>query len=358
MGPITFKEQKQLSPVVIGNSPSAALAVVAASSGNVATSGKLPSDDDIDNLGSSWQTTASKLSSDVMNAVKASDIGETGDQLNKLIATAKEMDPSTLTAPKGMLQSIRKMFGGVSDNLAARHDSVEKRLDTLVAQYQNTQQLYKKRIQDLEHMYSTNEQIYNGLKADEQIAAAMLTEVEATIAAVGDVQDAFESQRVADLRRKATRLEQRIDRLKRGQLLAFNSAGQIRLMQENSRQLKDQFIEIINTTIPAWRQTLSLYVIQLEQQRGSDIAKVTQDATEAAMRKQADMLRQTSKQIAEQANRPNITLETLQYQHQQLLGSVDDIRQANEAGRQQRAAAAVALKELEQQMIQDFSTKS
>jgi uncharacterized protein YaaN involved in tellurite resistance len=314
---------------------------------------KVITDDEIDGLGSSWAKQASTLSTQVMSAVKTSDVGETGTKLNELITLAQEMDPANISKPKGIVASLKRLVQKTADNIQAKHSNVEQRLDTLVQQYSSTQKLYQQRISDLELMFNTSVAICKGLQQDEQVATEALAVLSEQIEQTSP-SDPLEAQDLADLSQRSVRLEQRIDKLKRGQMLAMQMAGQIRIMQGNSRILKQQFIDIIDTTIPAWRQTLSLYIIQTEQAAGAAMANATHDATDAALKRQADLLRQTTGSVAVLANRSVVSIDTLKHVHTQMLGAITDAKVENDKGRKAREDAVPILQQFKQELIESF----
>ena len=91
---------------------------------------------------------------------------------------------------------------------------------------------------------------------------------------------------------KRQRLEKRIDDLKRAQMIAMQTAPEIRLLQNNSRMLIAKFQDIVAVTIPAWKKQFSLHILMEEQAKSAALVTAIDDATNAALRKNADLLRQ------------------------------------------------------------------
>ena len=165
------------------------------------------------------------------------------------------------------------------------------------------------------------------------------------------------AQHVADYQNRVLRLEKRIDDLGRAQYLAKLTAPQIRIMQENARVLAEKFKDIKVTTIPAWQNTFSMYLVQLEQQKGAQLATAIHDATDDAFKLQADLLRQNTATIATAKQRSIVSLETVQHMQEQLLGAMDDMARINDEGRKSRLEATPKFIALEQELINRFTPK-
>jgi uncharacterized protein YaaN involved in tellurite resistance len=303
------------------------------------------SDTDIEQLGVEKSTT-NDTSRKILAAAKSSDADEFGLKLNELIATAKRLDPAKM-AGKGII--------GTKEKLLAEYESVDKRMDTLAAELNATASQLKLRVGDLEQMFVENEQSYQFLGKEMERGEEMLNILNQQLQAMGTPTDGFGAQHIADKQAQIQRLEKRIDDLRRGQQLRLLAAPEIRLEQNNKRSLATAFADIQVTTLPAWRGVFSRYILSLETKKAAALATSVYDATDEAFRKQADQVRQNTVEAARVSQRSVISIDTLEYQQQQLLAAVDDAKKIIEEGRAARAAAKPKMEALEAELIKRFS---
>ena len=137
-------------------------------------------------------------------------------------------------------------------------------------------------------------------------------------------------------------------------LMATQMVPQIRLSQDNARALTDTFTES-STSIPAWRNVFSLYLLQLEAKQSAAVANAAYDATDAGFRAQADMLLENTEAVARAKQRSLVSLETAQHVQTQLVTAFEKLEQISKEGRQRRKEELPKLQELEREFIARFS---
>jgi len=250
------------------------------------------------------------------------------------------------------------MFGSVKEKMLSQYQVVESRMDTLVAEMTRHANVHRARITDFDEMYKGLEVYYQGLDADVKKGEAWAERLRQAVAQQGTAANAFEAQQATELRRRLERLEKRIDDLRRAMLMATQMVPQIRLSQDNARALTDTFTDIVNVSIPAWRNVFSLYLLQLEAKQSAAVANAAYDATDAAFRAQADMLLENTETVARAKQRSLVSLETAQHVQTQLVTAFDKLEQISSEGRQRRRDELPKLQELERDLIARFSTNA
>lgn len=308
----------------------------------------------IEALGGSTGTGVAKVSAKLLGTVRASDADVFGTQLNELIATSKGLDPARLRSG-GMMSRLTNMFGSVKEKMLSQYQVVESRMDTLVAEMTRHANVHRARIQDFDEMYKNLETYYQGLDADVKKGEGWAERLRQAVAQQPAASDAFEAQQAAELRRRLERLEKRIDDLRRAMLMATQMVPQIRLSQDNARALTDTFTDIVNVSIPAWRNVFSLYLLQLEAKQSAAVANAAYDATDAAFRAQADMLLENTETVGRTRQRSLVSLETAQHVQAQLVSAFDKLEQISNEGQQRRKDELPKLQELERELIARFS---
>ncbi len=307
----------------------------------------------IEMLGGSTGTAVAKVSAKLLSTVRASDADVFGTQLNELIATSKGLDPAKLKSG-GLLSRMSNMFGSVKEKMLSQYQVVESRMDTLVSEMNRHASVHKARITDFDEMFRGLEIYYQGLDADVKKGEGWVVKLQQAVAQQPVATNAFESQQATELKRRLERLEKRIDDLRRAMLMATQMVPQIRLSQDNARALTDTFTDIVNVSIPAWRNVFSLYLLQLEAKQSADVANAAYDATDAAFRAQADMLLENTESVARVKQRSLVSLETAQHVQTQLITAFDKLEQISKEGQQRRRDELPKLQQLERELIERF----
>jgi len=342
-----------LSPATISDMlPAAPLAASPAPVVRVDISGI--DDKAIESLGGSTGAGVAKVSAKLLGTVRASDADVFGTQLNELIATSKGLDPAKLKSG-GLLSRVTGMFGSVKEKMLSQYQMVESRMDTLIGEMTRHANVHRGRIQDFDEMYKGLEQYYQGLDTDVKKGEAWAEKLRQAVAQQGAPANAFEAQQATELKRRLERLEKRIDDLRRAMLMATQMVPQIRLSQDNARALTDTFTDIVNVSIPAWRNVFSLYLLQLEAKQSAAVANAAYDATDAAFRAQADMLLENTETVARAKQRSLVSLETAQHVQTQLITAFDKLEQISNEGQQRRRDELPKLQQLERELIERFS---
>ena len=309
----------------------------------------------IESLGGSTGSGVAKVSAKLLGTVRASDADVFGTQLNELIATSKGLDPARLRSG-GLMSRVTNMFGSVKEKMLSQYQVVESRMDTLVAEMTRHANVHRARIQDFDDMFKGLEMYYQGLDADVKKGEAWAVQLRQAIAQQAAAANAFEAQQATELKRRLERLEKRIDDMRRAMLMATQMVPQIRLSQDNARALTDTFTDIVNVSIPAWRNVFSLYLLQLEAKQSAAVANAAYDATDAAFRAQADMLLENTETVARTKQRSLVSLETAQHVQTQLVSAFDKLEQISNEGQQRRKDELPKLQELERELIARFSS--
>jgi len=308
------------------------------------------SDKDIQNFGTASTNRISATSQKILAGTKASAVDDFGDKLNELVATTKKLDPADIGKPS----LIKKLFGigsSVKDQFQAQYQTVEQRMNTLIAEIDSMAKLMEQRIDDLETMYKENEDAYKQLSQDIAQINSIVATMKADLAAQPTPTDPIEAQRLNDYQELIDRLEKRADDLERGKQLVILSLPEIRIEQTNKRNLVASIATLKSTTIPAYQGLFSRYILAMETKKGNQVVAALQDATDEAFRKQADLVRQNAVDSAKAQQRSVVTTETLIHCRDQMLATLDDVKKINDAGRKARQDARPQLEQLEQSLI-------
>jgi uncharacterized protein YaaN involved in tellurite resistance len=188
------------------------------------------------------------------------------------------------------------------------------------------------------------------IEAADALLVQMNAEYEIKKAEASTSTDQFFIQAVNEFEQRIKQWEKQIDRLKRMQQVALLTAPEIRQIQAGNVAMVEKFNDLINTTIPAWKKQLSMTILALKQRENAELGNQMDDKTNEFFRKAAQLNNQNAIAVAKSSERSVVDIETLEYMQQQLIDSVNQVKQIQEAGRQERAAASTKINQLRDQM--------
>lgn len=301
------------------------IAVVQPSLTKTVTAIAVVDDNYIQNLGKTQTTAISQVSQQVLGKVKASEMEDFGSMLSGLIAKTKSLDPKALSE-KGFMAKVKGMFGNVKEKFLAEFNTVEQQIDRLVAELNVQQKQQSDSIPLLETMYTANFQEHQSLEAVIEEAKAVHAARSAELALV-DVSgfDAMQMQAHNDNLAAMMRLDKKIHDLTVIMRLAEQTAPEIRQIQDNARMLVDKFDNIKNLTLPVWKKQFGLAILNMRQAKAAEIVSAADDATNAALERNAQMLKQNSVAIAKANQRSVVDVETLENVNNTLVSMLEEV---------------------------------
>lgn len=311
---------------------------------------------EIDDIGKSSEEKVGPTTLTIINSVKASQTGEFGAKLNKLISETKGLDPKQL-GKQGFVSRMLHIGGSLKDRMQAEFDTVKGRIDSLVAELDKTADNARKRVVDCEHLYEENFQTWNRLGEDITKLTQIAKELQEQIDDVPAAANGFEAQHKVDLQEMLGRVKKRINDLTLGRTLALQAAPDIRELQAGMRNLATTIRDVKVTTIPAYCAMFSRYIIAQEMKQGADLANAVADATNEALKAGATMLTDAAIAVAKAQERGVVDVETLEFMQQEAIKRMDEVAKIHADGEQKRKDAEPRLKKIEEHLI-SRSTKS
>jgi uncharacterized protein YaaN involved in tellurite resistance len=122
---------------------------------------------------------------------------------------------------------------------------------------------------------------------------------------------------------------------------------QIRMIQQNNISICQKADTIVSTTIPLWKQQLSLAVALQSQQENIKAQRKVTETTNQLLKKNAERLYQNSVEVARENERAIIDVEVLKETTAKLIDTVNEVRKIHEEAAVNRRNAESALTELE-----------
>lgn len=307
------------------------------------------------NYGSNAQKNISEFTEAALSTVKTKDIGEVGDMLSSLVVQLKglEFDENE----KNFFKRIFKKSKNRVASLVSDYEKAETNVDSIVEQLENHEVVLMKDISLMDKMYEKNEEYLKELTM--YIIAGKLKIEELRSNELKELQEkaeksclAEDAQAASDFANLIGRFEKQIYDLELTRTISIQSAPQIRMIQNNDSLMIEKIRTSINNTIPLWKNQMVLALTMFHSESAMKAQNEVNEVTNALLRKNAEKLHQGTVGIAAASERGIIDLETLQKTNQELIATLDEVRQIQDNGRASRAAAEVELSKIEDELKQ------
>ena len=308
------------------------------------------------NYGAAAQKNISDFSGAALNSVRTKDLGEMGDMLSDLVIQLKSMDFDGKEEKKGFKGLFKKARTNI-DSLKAQYDRVEVNVDKIAASLSGHERTLLKDVAMLDKMYEKNQAYYKELTMYilagkirlEQLRTEELPKLQAKAEASGLPEDA---QAASDFASMIGRFEKRIYDLELTRMISLQMAPQIRMIQNNDTIMAEKIQTSLVNTIPLWKSQMVLALTMHHSKQAMEAQREVSDVTNELLKKNAEALHQGSVSIAREAERGIVEIETLKKTNQELIASLEEVRQIQEDGRAKRAQAEEELGRIEGELKQ------
>ena len=306
--------------------------------------------------GAKAQTKISKFSDSVLEGIKTKNVGEVGDLLANLVAQIKTFDSDIGSA--GNKKGLAKLFYNAKkelDTIIAKYSKIDTNEDGIEKNLENHKLQMLKDIAIFDTMYEKNLEYFKeislyiiaGERKLNELKETTLPELRKKAEETGEQLDA---QKVQDMENMINRFEKKLYDLKTTRIISIQMAPQIRLLQNNDSELVDKIQSSITNTIPLWKNqiVLALGINNAKQALGAQ--KAVSELTNDMLKKNSELLKQGSIEIAEESERAIVDVETLRQTNKDLIETLDKILEIHENGRIKRAEAEKELQEIEKEL--------
>ena len=311
--------------------------------------------------GAKAQSKISQFSDTVLENVKTKNIGEVGNLLSDLVAEIKTFDSAVTMENKSGLGKLFNSAKKQLDKLVAKYSKVETNIDRVEAELEKHKLQMLKDINIFDTMYDKNLEYFKeislyiiaGERKLKELREVVLPELQRKARESGEQLDA---QKVNDMANTINRFEKKIYDLKTTRIISIQMAPQIRLLQNNDAELVEKIQSSLINTIPLWKNQLVLALGINNAKQALGAQKAVTELTNDMLKKNSELLKQGSIQIAEESERAIVDIETLQKTNRDIIETLDRVIEIHENGRAKRAEAEQELvnieKELKEKMIE------
>ena len=302
--------------------------------------------------GADAQAKITQFSDMALEKVRTKDLGSVGDTLNNLVVELKGFDPNE--QKKGFFGLFKKAGTSIAE-LKAKYDKAEVNVEKVVDVLEGHQITLTKDIAVLDEMFKANMTnfkqlslyIVAGKKKLEEVQNVTIPAMQAKAAETGAMEDAQAANDYANL---ANRFEKKLHDLDLTRTVSLQMGPQIRLIQNNDTLMVEKIQTTLLNTIPLWKSQMVLALGLAHSEQAMQAQKAVSDTTNELLKKNAELLKQTTVGVAQESERGIVDIETLKHTNQMLIDTLDEVVKIQNDGRAKRKAAEVELMNIETQL--------
>ncbi len=298
------------------------------------------------------------IADEMLLQVRAGDVDGLGSKLTEIVTQAQSLNLHAL----GEKRSRLPLLGGLIDKMRQRKDeivsqfsSVQSNIERLMGEVTGMQRGLQARIDVLDQGFAAVKDEYRELGLHIAAGQMALGRLRGEIAtgqsrAASAQLSGLQSQELQDKIAAGDMLEKRMADMRVLQHSALQTLPMIRLVQTNNSMLIEKFHTVKELTLPAWKRQFMLALSLQEQRSAVQLAGTIDDATNAFLRENAQLLKTNTVATAQSNQRMVIDLSTLQEVQDTLLSTVQEVIKINQDGMKQRAGVADQLSQMREQL--------
>ena len=303
-------------------------------------------------FGAGPQQKIADFSDSALKTVRTDELGEAGEMISKLIGELKTFSKDIDDA--GKFRLFRRLKKRAA-TLKAKYSKCETSVNDIVTVLDGHQVTLLKDINVLDQLYDRNltnfkelsMYILAGKQKLQQERETTLVELQKHAEETGLPEDA---QKANDFAALCDRFEKKIYDLELTRMVSIQMAPQIRLVQNNDSVMSEKIQSTIVNTIPLWKSQMLISLGLAHSEQALQAEQAVTEMTNELLKKNAEKLHQSTVQIAKEAERGIIDIETLTQTNQELISTLDEVQQIRNEGHEKRLAAEAELARIEEEV--------
>ena len=303
--------------------------------------------------GAASQKNIADFSATTLNSVRTKDMGEVGDMLSDLVVELKGFNYGD-EEKRGFFGFKKKIENKIA-SLKAQYDKAEVNVDKICSALEAHQVTLLKDIVTLDRMYELNQGYFKeltmyiiaGKKKLRECQEVVLPQLQKKAQESGAPEDA---QAVNDFANMINRFDKKIHDLELTRTVSVQMAPQIRLIQNNNTLMVEKIQTSLVNTIPLWKSQMVLALGMHHSQQAMEAQREVSDYTNELLKRNSEMLKQGSVEVAKESERGIVDLETLKATNQNLIDTLEEVRTIQNEGSQKRRQAEAELTKIEDEL--------
>jgi uncharacterized protein YaaN involved in tellurite resistance len=300
-------------------------------------------------FGADAQEKLAEFSESALTNVRTSDLGTIGESLSGLVTELKGF--SATEERHGLAKLFHKALDPIED-MKNRYDKANNNVEKVVNILDGHQVTLTKDIAVLDELFNANTENFKNLsmyiaagkKALKEAREVTLPEMKAKAEVT---QDQGDLQAATDFAQMIDRFEKKIYDLDLTRTVSLQMAPQIRMIQNNDTLMVEKIQTALVNTIPLWKSQMVLALGLANSEEALKAQRAVSETTNELLRKNAELLHDTTVGVAQEAERGIIDIETLQETNNKLITTIDEVMQIQKEGHEKRVEAEIELRRLE-----------
>jgi len=308
------------------------------------------------NYGTEAQSHMSQFSHRILNEVKTTDVGPVGESLNGLMSKLKSVNPDELNSEnQSKLKRLFRRTKASVNEVFSKMQSVGSQIDRISIELDKHKNNLVKDVDMLDELYNMNKDYFDELslyieaakKKQHDLQQEEVPKLRAQAKSTGNQMDV---QAASDMEQFIDRLDKRIYDLQLSRQIAIQTAPQIRMIQNVNQALAEKIQSSILTSIPLWKNQMSIALTLMRQRNAVSAQKAVTDTTNDLLLKNSELLKQNALDTATENERGVVDIETLKTTQNDIIETIEQTLQIQEQGRNKRKQAESELNQLESEL--------
>lgn len=296
----------------------------------------------------------SEFADNILAEVKAKDTGYVGKILSELMLNINALNVESLSGRKSILSRI-PLIGTLVDSakrFSIKYQSLSTQIVNFIDELEEAKARLMKDVDMLDDFYDRTLEYFRDLSLFIIAGEQKLSELRSTVlpehkAHAEKSDDPLEAQKYKDTVQLLERLDKKLNDLRLSKTIALQTGPQIRLIQNNNRELAEKIQSSILNTIPLWKNQIVIAISLLRQQQASALQGEVSRTTNELLEKNAEMLKVSSIEVAKEAQKGIIDIETLKKVNADLISTIDETLKLQQEGITRRREAEKELIKIE-----------
>lgn len=320
----------------------------------------LTSTTDIIQFGVGSQTKVSNFSNEILKQVRTKDMGGAEEILLNLRSDIRSFDENINKKPlipffdtlKKKVQRLRTEYASVEKNIHQIELKLEGHYKTLLKDVTIFDKLF---IENQNYFQELSLHVAAGEEKLQEVLSVTLPQLRKEAEESGDQ---HKIQAYKDMEQHVVRFERKVHDLKLTRMVVLQTAPQIRMIQSNSSSLMEKIQSSIVNTLPLWKNQMVLTLGIAHAQRALEAQKAVTDATNDLLRKNSEMLKESTINIARETERGIVDIETIKKANNDIIHTIEQVLQIQRDGREKRKVVEQELLQSENELKQNLLKSS
>jgi len=276
----------------------------------------------------------------VLQKYKNKDVGSVGDTLTGVVM---ELKSYKLTGKEGFFTKLFRKSQNKIEEMRLKYENVDANVNKITGKLEGEMITLVNDVNLLDKMYVKNIESFKEhtvfiIAAKQKLDEVRMNElVDLRLKAeeTGLPEDAEEYK---ELESKCNTFEKYIYNMCLSRTLCLLSLPRLKAIQNANEVLVDKIKTTISTTIPIWKDTIANAIIAANTEKALATQNAVDDATNAMLRNMSDHAKNVSIGAAKASQRGIVDVDTLKYMYDNIVTTVNEIKQIEEDGAAARAS--------------------